>query len=77
MLMKAKNINNEQEQSIIASIVIGALKNHKRRHKRHKTHNAIYSYIKTRTEPKVGAVLGEALWATIKGFIDSNVVTSK
>ena len=71
--MRAKNVKDEPGQSIIASIVKDALKQPQKGHKRHKIHNAVYFYIKTRTEPKVGKVLGEALWAKIKAYIKSNM----
>ena len=73
--MRAKKRKNKPGQSIIASIVEDALKTPQKQHKRHKIHNAVYFYIKTRTEPKVGKVLGEALWEKIKCFIESNVIT--
>lgn len=75
--MRAKNVKDEPGQSIIASIVKNALKRPPKGHKRHKIHNAVYFYTKTRTEPKVGKVLGESLWAKIKCFIDTNVITKR
>ena len=75
--MRAKNVKDKPGQSIIASIVKDAIKPPQKQHKRHKKHNAVYFYIKTRTEPKVGKVLGEALWAKIKCFIDSNAITKR
>ena len=71
--MRAKKRKNKPGQSIIASIVKDALKRPQKGHKRHKIHNAVYFYTKTRTEPKVGKVLGESLWAKFKAYIKSNV----
>ena len=52
--MQAKNVKDEPGQSIIASIVKDALKRPpQKEYKRHKIHNAVYFYTKTRTEPKV------------------------
>ena len=71
--MRAKNVKDEPGQSIIASIVKDALKRPPKGHKRHEIHNAVYFYTKPQTEPKVGKVLGESLWAKFKAYIKSNV----
>lgn len=48
--MRAKNVKDEPGQSIIASIVKDALKQPQKGHKRHKIHNDVYFYTKTRTK---------------------------